>query len=136
MNAEDKYISREAVLKAFKLKVKNPKKDYQRGMQDAIDCLVPEVIADIPAADVQLVKHACWLFVGEKFSEDWTCSNCMRAKGKGSGSNFCSYCGARMDGKKATLTERCSNYIDCDGNCFIDDTPCDCAGNIEKCKGR
>jgi hypothetical protein len=49
------YISREAVLKAFKLKVKNPKKDYQRGMQDAIDCLIPEVIANIPTADVPIV---------------------------------------------------------------------------------
>jgi hypothetical protein len=47
------YISREAVLKAFKLIAKNPNKDYQRGMQDAIDCLVPEVIADIPTVDVQ-----------------------------------------------------------------------------------
>ena len=51
----DEYISREAVLKAFKLIAKNPNKDYQRGMQDAIDCLVPEVIADIPTADVQPV---------------------------------------------------------------------------------
>jgi hypothetical protein len=47
------YISREAVLKAFKLIAKNPNKDYQRGMQDAIDCLVPEVIADIPTVDEQ-----------------------------------------------------------------------------------
>jgi len=49
------YISREEVERAFKLKVKNPNKDYQRGMQDTIDCLVPEVIADIPSADVQPV---------------------------------------------------------------------------------
>lgn len=49
----DEYICREDVLKAFKLIAKNPNKDYQRGMQDTIDCLVPKVIADIPAADVQ-----------------------------------------------------------------------------------
>lgn len=52
----DEYISRENVLKAFKLTAKNPNKDYQRGMQDTIDCLVPEVIANIPAADVQPVR--------------------------------------------------------------------------------
>ena len=34
------------------------------------------------------------------------------------------------------LQDRCSNYNDCYGSCFIDDTPCDCEGNIEKCKGR
>lgn len=53
----DEYISRENVLKAFKLTAKNPNKDYQRGMQDTIDCLVPEVIADIPTADVQPVTR-------------------------------------------------------------------------------
>ena len=52
-------------------------------------------VRDLPAADVQPVKHGRW--------------ECV---------------------------DRCSNYMDCDGNCFIDDTPCDCNGNIEKCKGR
>lgn len=52
----DEYISRENVLKAFNLIAKNPNKDYQRGMQDTIDCLVPEVIADIPSADVQPIQ--------------------------------------------------------------------------------
>ena len=53
----DDYISREEVERAFRLKVKNPNKNYQRGMQDAIDCLIPEVLSKIPAADVQPVKH-------------------------------------------------------------------------------
>ena len=53
----DDYISREATLKAFKLIAKNLNKDYQRGMQDTIDCLVPEVIADIPTVDVQPVDR-------------------------------------------------------------------------------
>lgn len=63
----DEYISREAVLKAFKLTAKNPNKDYQRGMQDTIDCLVPEVIADIPTADVQPVDR--WISVKDKLPE-------------------------------------------------------------------
>lgn len=98
----NEYISREAVLKAFKLKVKNPKKDYQRGMQDAIDCLIPEVIADIPATDVQPIKHGRW-------SECYTdthhysgiCSVCGKASIKSlteSLYDFCPKCGARMDG--------------------------------------
>lgn len=60
----DEYISREAVLKAFRITAKNSNKDYQRGLQDAIDCLVPEVIADIPAADVQPAKQ--WISVKDR----------------------------------------------------------------------
>lgn len=60
------YICREAVLKAFRLTAKNSNKDYQRGLQDAIDCLIPEVIADIPSADVQPVK---WISVKDRLPE-------------------------------------------------------------------
>ena len=108
----NEYISREAVLKAFKLKVKNPKKEYQRGMQDAIDCLIPEVIADIPSADVKPVKHGQWKGYitsafygcddeGEPIYRDANfnvCSECGRktvVKEK-----FCPNCGARMDGDR------------------------------------
>jgi hypothetical protein len=98
----NEYISRKDVLKAFKLVAKNQNKDYQRGMQDTIDCLVPEVIADIPAADVQPVKHGRW-------SECYTdthhysgiCSVCGRASIKSlteSLYEYCPKCGARMDG--------------------------------------
>lgn len=89
------YISKESVLKAFKLTAKNPNKDYQRGMQDTIDCLVPEVIADIPTADVQPVKRGKW--EGVDYDTFFKCSECghmtdwQRYK-------YCPYCGARMDG--------------------------------------
>lgn len=64
----DEYISREETLKAFRLTAKNPNKDYQRGMQDTIDCLVPEVIADIPSADVQPVNR--WISVKDRLPDD------------------------------------------------------------------
>lgn len=67
----DEYISREAVLKAFRITAKNSNKDYQRGLQDAIDCLVPEVIADIPTADVQPVKHGWWITKAEDYYKAW-----------------------------------------------------------------
>lgn len=51
------YIEREVLLKAFRLIAKNPDKRYEKGMQDTIDCLVPQVIADAPSADVQPVKE-------------------------------------------------------------------------------
>ena len=90
------YICREDVLKTFKLIAKNPNKDYQRGIQDAIDCLVPKVIADIPATDVQPVKHGKWC--------GYLCSECNEyADYFISGDfyfdekpNFCPNCGARM----------------------------------------
>lgn len=103
----NEYISREAVLKAFKLKVKNPKKDYQRGMQDAIDCLIPEVIADIPSADVKPVKRGYWEEVidyGGWGDTHYRCSVCGEewyledGKPKDNNMNFCPRCGARMDG--------------------------------------
>lgn len=103
----NEYISREAVLKAFKLKVKNPKKDYQRGMQDAIDCLIPEVIADIPSADVKPVKRGYWEEVidyGGWGDTHYRCSVCGEewyledGKPKDNNMNFCPHCGAKMDG--------------------------------------
>ena len=98
------YISREAVLKAFKLIAKNPNKDYQRGMQDVIDCLVPEVIADIPTADVQPVKHGRW--ENEYLDDDdvWCadCTNCNNEThsrfGRVSIYAYCPNCGANMRG--------------------------------------
>lgn len=91
----NEYISREAVLKAFKLKVKNPKKDYQRGMQDAIDCLIPEVIADIPSADVKPVKHGHWIINSDGYYPQ--CSECMNEPQSRIMTNFCPNCGAKMD---------------------------------------
>ena len=96
----DEYISREAVLKAFKLIAKNPNKDYQRGMQDAIDCLVPEVIADIPAADVQPVKHGEWEYIRNvKLSGTIKLCECNQCHNKiFGGLSYCGNCGAKMDG--------------------------------------
>lgn len=98
----DEYISREETLKAFKLIAKNPNKDYQRGMQDTIDCLVPEVIADIPSADVQPARYGRW--ENEYLEDDiwWAeCSNCKQEThsryGRPSTYRYCPNCGARMD---------------------------------------
>ena len=100
------YICREAALKAFKLTAKNPNKDYQRGMQDTIDCLVPEVIADIPAADVQPVKHGRWIAENRDnrgYADCYTCTNCncytyTYTLMKDCEYDYCPNCGARMDG--------------------------------------
>jgi rubredoxin len=94
------YISREAVLKAFKLIAKNPNKDYQRGMQDAIDCLVPEVIADIPTVDVQPIKHGRWVVDEHGYLRCDNCGEvCLRNDiGIYVKSWYCPECGADMRG--------------------------------------
>lgn len=96
----NKYISRDEAINAIKsLESSLPAKDnYAKGYDAALGRVQIAVRTVPPAADVQPVKHAYWLGVGEKFSEDWTCSNCMRARGKANSSNFCSYCGADMRG--------------------------------------
>lgn len=96
----DEYISRESVLKAFKLTVKNPNKDYQRGMQDTIDCLVPEVIADIPTADVQPMKRGRWFHINDEGII--YCSECKNEAYWDTDYgqqlfDYCPYCGAKMD---------------------------------------
>ena len=83
------YISREAVLKAFKLK--------------AIDSIIPEVINGMKAADVQPVKHGQWISQGDNM---WICSNCkdniifsMHKSDRTKKQRYCYKCGARMDGE-------------------------------------
>lgn len=97
------YLSKEEILQAFGcLTVKNPDDKYQHGMQDAIDCLIPEVINEMGAADVQPIKHGRWELTNNpsfrKCSEcgAWCSSditdNCF--------TNYCPKCGARMDGEQ------------------------------------
>lgn len=99
----DEYISREALLAEIAvdhgnwISYNDTDELYRQGVEDNYSD-IRTLVKAMPAADVQPVKHACWLGVGKKFSEDWTCSNCMRAKGKDSSTNFCSYCGADMQG--------------------------------------
>lgn len=98
-----------------------------------------DIIEDTKAADVQPVKHGYWIPQGDDM---WLCSNCkeniiysMHESDRTEKQRYCCRCGAKLDLNSITY-DRCSNYIDCDGSCFIDDTLCDYGGNIEKCKGR
>lgn len=95
----DEYISREETLKAFRLTAKNSNKDYQRGLQDAIDCLIPEVIAGIPSADVQPVRYGRWIIEDDVEHFIAICSECGRTEDSRDIKDmpYC-HCGARMDG--------------------------------------
>lgn len=94
----DEYISKQVAIDAIK-KIYCPQCNSYNGVicracehMDDMD-----IIEDMPAADVQPVKRGRWIGFGERFSEDWICSNCQRERGKGNSSNYCSFCGARME---------------------------------------
>ena len=117
----------------------NPDDEFLRGLITALDAIESNEM--IPSADVQPVVHAYWIELPKALNPNENpckCSNCGHTLSFMNGypkSKCCPDCGARIDLDSVTH-DRCSNYMDCDGNCFIDDTPCDCNGNIEKCKGR
>lgn len=84
----DEYISRHEAIRAVQLSYGN----YEA---------TRKAIFELPAADVAPVRHGSW-----KYHDDinfWRCSCCgvnapiagdfMQLK-----TNYCSYCGARMDG--------------------------------------
>lgn len=94
-----KYIEREALKRAFQ--------DIDAGRRDGwVTLLSPEEAADylaeylddIPAADVQEVRHGKWEEIRDAYGqlEGWMCKECGReTKAK---VNYCSNCGAKMDG--------------------------------------
>lgn len=127
----DEYISREDVLRKFIEGDGHDDDRFTEGYNFAVQEYREEV-KKIPITDVQPVVHAKW-----EISSDGYYPYCSRCFGRPNGelTKYCPDCGARMDLDSVTH-DRCSNYMGCDGNCFIDDTPCDCDGNIEKCKGR
>lgn len=69
---------------------------YLRGVQDALNDLFPQIIDDVPTADVKSVEHGQW--------DGYVCSECnICADYFMSGDlyfdekpNFCPNCGARM----------------------------------------
>lgn len=77
-----------------------------------------EVIEDTPTADVVEVKHGKWI----KDNNKRTCSRCgWYYFSNGVDSNYCSECGARMNGKAEEI--KC---IDCKHRMFSD-MYCECS---------
>ena len=59
----------------------------------------PEIILNsIPTVDAVPVVHAHWIYVEHETPANWSyrCSNCSRLSGDPS--EYCPYCGAKMDG--------------------------------------
>lgn len=83
------YIDREAAL--MKL------------MQDGCSAKNLQSVSDIPAADVELVKHGRWIEKMTPYgSRYFECSNCGAHENKHTAikGRYCWGCGAKMDGVK------------------------------------
>lgn len=99
----DEYISKEKVVEKIRYRVcqghGNKEHICQRG--SCAYCGIMEIMSDISsieAADVEPVRHECWIYDGE----DRRCSGCKAIIEKyewhNNNWNFCYHCGARMNG--------------------------------------
>ena len=102
------YIERETVVERLRL-------DYCRGCYNngndikCRSCWVDDAIGEIeeaPAADVKEVRRGRWMGLHDGWHYSYSCSECgAEALTKEETmhdqvcSNYCPYCGARMDGK-------------------------------------
>lgn len=103
----DKYISVSKFKQSLaKLTVEGGDKEYVEAIVKTLSEVVPYLLDDSPAADVQPVKHGRWIGIYEYcealdlrptgLGVYYWCSECDKAEKKTS--DFCPNCGARMDG--------------------------------------
>lgn len=95
----DEYISREEALKQLSEAESNgvvPLGHYEQRHSDFEEA--KRCIEDIPKADVQPVKHGCWIWDSNAPHREhgaYKCSNC--GCHSDFEENYCYDCGARMD---------------------------------------
>lgn len=107
------YIEREKVLEligSFKRDdVTEHVVDYAAGWNEALEQIESNIAEDIPAADVCPERHGEWIHLG---GDEWGCSCCgfvistessrKHPMSEGLCNDYCSHCGAKMDGKDVT----------------------------------
>lgn len=94
----DEYIKREETIERLKknLYASNQGSFSYLCYQDAINS-----VQEIPAYDVEPVRHGRWIKVGYACGEaEWKCSACKETEWRTSTSRlkYCPFCGAMMDG--------------------------------------
>lgn len=96
----DEYISREEAIKEIREVYENEYPTASGDFDEYASHDVPNVLRNIPSADVQPVKRGRWIEVSPKHSRcsvcDTTCLIAVYPISKGA--NYCPNCGARMDG--------------------------------------
>lgn len=98
-----RYIDADELKESLKvLKAEGNNEKYVQGLQDAIDCYFPQIIDDVPTADVEPVRHGRWIeHPDDIFPLESTieCSVCGEQENVDiHNDNFCPNCGAKMDG--------------------------------------
>jgi hypothetical protein len=94
-----RYIDADTLKESLKnLKAEGRNQKYVQGLQDAIDDYFPQIIDDVPTADVEPVRHGRWYEYGEQSYK--RCSICHERYSPPLGvfPPFCLNCGAKMDG--------------------------------------
>jgi hypothetical protein len=97
------YIEREAALKAMSQAIQD-----RTWSMDDFDVMIKmeDNVAELPAADVEPVRHGEWFLLDECANEGVYCSVCHKKVYKTHYANqklkskFCPNCGAKMDGGK------------------------------------
>lgn len=96
----DEYISREEAIKELREVYENEYPTASGDFDEYASHDMPNVLRNIPAADVQPVKHGEWR---KKFLSDTICCSECKVTWSSSfkdmlnGFNYCPNCGARMD---------------------------------------
>ena len=99
------YIERETVIKALKDNVTEMESYIYFGSNLGVpEDEIEDIVNEIPAADVEPVKHGKWTSNGD----DWECYKCSICRNEAYWDadygqqlfDFCPWCGAKMDGKE------------------------------------
>ena len=88
----------------FKMLVESSENsDYLKGYITGIDAVM-EAIDELPAADVQEVRHGYWKKEKNDVLTHWHCTVCEKCYylDKPKDAFYCPHCGARMDGDTNT----------------------------------
>lgn len=92
------YIERSKVIKLLKGTEVNGTPYMKRIVKATVDLAIEAISDDVPAADVEEVKHGHWThIVGYDPRDAWAeCSRC-RTTVKYPGTKYCPNCGAKMN---------------------------------------
>ena len=93
------YIERETVIKALKDNVTEMESYIYFGSNLGVpEDEIEDIVNEIPAADVEPVKHGRWLINSDGYYP--YCSECKCEPDGRKMSKHCPNCGAKMDGKE------------------------------------
>ena len=100
------YIGRKALLEYVEtLEGSSENKVYEKGMNIVLHDYLPQIVNDVPDADVQEVKHGSWKGLkpdNRGYTEKFQCSECkcittLYLYQQECDYEYCPNCGAKMD---------------------------------------